>query len=260
MAASEAALVNLALRHLGDSTRIVDLSTETSKAAKAGREFLPIALDTTFRARDWSFLRAEATLDLVETVADGDFRADWRYAFRLPNDCLVARRLTYGWRNPPLAHTLPFEVRLPDADAAWSASVSYVAGACASVTTGPSTVWYRALATTLNEAPAATPAAWQALAGLPPQLLYTTFHQARLRYTRTLSDVRRLPLELDNAVAYYLAYLLGPHMSDGDSAMADRAGAAWGAMIRAAEANDAAQRQKDVEPPSEFELARVTES
>jgi len=258
VATSTAALANLALRYLGDSTRLLDLTTETTAAAKVCNEFLPRAITETLRAYAWRFARIQAELTLVETVDTTDTRLEWLYGFRLPEDCLQPLRLLNGWINAPLEYQIPFETRKSSADAEWDSGTTYDLGDYAKVTAGPVITWYRALVTSVALAPASNPTEWASITGVPPLLVYCNFDTALLEYTQAVSDVRAFPDDFDNAVAARLAYYIAPIITKGSNDLGDKAAQSWQFLIGQAEAVDANAQQRHPEPMSSFEAERHT--
>lgn len=257
MALNKAALGTRALRFIGDSTVIGSFENDTSVQAKACRDFLDDAIIETLRARNWSFARAKADLVLDATNDTGDALEQWIYRYRLPADCLNPIQLVTGLRRPPIEYTWPYEVLPSSVDAEWAALTTYQANEYAAVTTLGVATWYRALRETLGDAPAASALDWVAIDGVPPLQLHTDMPNARLEYTRVITDVRYFPADFDNAVAARLAYYIEPRVTKGAGTLGDKAAQTWAFLIAQAEAVDANLRQRDVDPPSSFELSRT---
>lgn len=254
MAASDTVIANLALRFLGDDTRLTDVSTEILKGARAARDFLEIAKRETLVAYNWRFARRHVDLTPIATLDETEHEP-WRYVYRLPTNCAQPRRIVRRWRHNPAEYEVPWETRPYDGDTAWDVATAYTAGQYASVTVGSVTTWYIAIASTTGEAPASTPASWTALTGVPPDALYTILEEIRLEYTEDVTDVRRYPPDVDNAVAARLAYYMAPTVGTGSLELGNAAARTWDFLIRQAAAMDAQRAFRDPDPPSSFELA-----
>lgn len=86
---SELDICNMALGHLGVSTKIQNLAAERSKEAQACRLFYEPTRDEVLRDFDWSFARRREALS---KVAD-DPNTDWNYSYRKPAGALAVRSL-----------------------------------------------------------------------------------------------------------------------------------------------------------------------
>ncbi|HZL93365.1 MAG TPA: LamG-like jellyroll fold domain-containing protein, partial [Vicinamibacterales bacterium] len=86
-------LCNDALSHLGISQEIAALSTEDSVEAIQCRRFFPKAVNETLRAFAWPFATKYVTLAHHDGEEETPVNGDWTYAFRVPLDCLMVRRL-----------------------------------------------------------------------------------------------------------------------------------------------------------------------
>jgi len=91
MATSEVAICNMALSRIGISVSIASLD-EASVEAQLCNQWYETARDATLYDFDWPFASKRTTLGLVEENPNDD----WHYAYRLPADCLRARRLVDG--------------------------------------------------------------------------------------------------------------------------------------------------------------------
>jgi hypothetical protein len=91
-------IANLALSHLGTGKNIADLDSERSVEALACKQMWKIACETLQRENDWPFLTKIEDLTLVTT----DPNTEWKYSYRYPTDCIVARRILSGVRNDTL--------------------------------------------------------------------------------------------------------------------------------------------------------------
>jgi hypothetical protein len=257
VAASTAAIANLALSHLGStSVTITDLSADTTLEGKACRQFFETAKRETLLAHPWNVAQVQASLVLVEAITTEPM--EWAYKYRVPEDCLMPQRVLWqDVRTPPSGFRVPYRLMRDTASTAWSASVTYAANDYASA----SGVWYRALRETINDAPASSPSDWVATAtysGVPPQWLLCDVPDAVLEYTQDITDVREFTPDLDNAVAAKLAFYVSPKLALGNPNVRGEMAGLWEFLIRAARANDANNEQRDPEPPSSFEMARFT--
>lgn len=102
--ASKTEIVNRALFNIGASKRLNNVDTQTGTLAEAARALWNV--DSGFVLRDfpWPWATAYAVLALVAGSVTTSANNDWRYSFRLPTDCLFARRLVVegstGRSNP----------------------------------------------------------------------------------------------------------------------------------------------------------------
>lgn len=257
MAASTAAIANRALGHLGVQGSIADLSTDTTAHGKVCRQFYAEAVRETLKSHDWRCAQKQATLTVVETFTDTDTR-EWRYSYRLPEDCLMPRRVVWGVRTPSAEQEYPFDTRADTASTDWSSATAYTVSQWARLAS--SGVWYRCiLATTNNTPPNGT--YWTASAtahGGPPLLLVTDRAEALLEYTMDLTDPTRFDPSLEAAIAARLAYSIVPGVTVNGSAEAlqNRVAGLWQALVSAAITQDFHSRQRDVPPMSGYQLAR----
>ena len=256
MAASTAAIANLALSHLGSTAVVItDLAADTTLEGKSCRQFYDQAVRETLLAHPWNVAQVQAALTLVEAVTTDPM--EWAYKYRVPEDCLMPQRVLWqNIRTPPSGYRVPYRLLRDTESTAWSASVTYAAGDYASV----GTVWYRALRETINDAPASSADDWVATStysGVPPQWLLCDAASAWLEYTVDLTDPRDFTPDLDNAVAARLAFYVAPKLALGNPNVRGEMAGLWDFLIRAARANDANNEQRDPEPPSSFEMARL---
>jgi hypothetical protein len=87
---SETIICNIALANIGQTTQIVDLATEESKAAKQCRLFYPLARDNALSDYPWTFAREVVELALL---ADEEDETDYNYIYAFPDDCLEPRSI-----------------------------------------------------------------------------------------------------------------------------------------------------------------------
>jgi len=96
-ASTNISICNLALGLLGNGKRIGNLSERTVEAI-ACNAFFEDVRDATLRDFDFPFSKAFVDLILVEE----DPTEEWAYSYRMPADCLKARRIISG--NPQEAN------------------------------------------------------------------------------------------------------------------------------------------------------------
>lgn len=83
-------ICNLALAHLGNKAQVVSISpVDGSVEADYCARFYPIARDEIIEAGDWTFARTRATLALLSNNPS----SAWSYAYALPSNCEVPRRI-----------------------------------------------------------------------------------------------------------------------------------------------------------------------
>jgi hypothetical protein len=104
--ASEIAICNMALSHLGVGKEISNLETEKGEEAAACRRFFATARDNTLRDYPWPFATKIISLALVEE----DPNEEWSFSYRYPTDCVRARRILSGQRNDNRQTRVPYVV------------------------------------------------------------------------------------------------------------------------------------------------------
>ena len=104
--ASEIAICNMALSHLGVAKEIANLETENSQEASACRRFFAQARDNTLRDYPWPFATKITTLALVEA----DPNEEWGYSYRAPTDFLRINRILSGVRNDSARTRVPYRI------------------------------------------------------------------------------------------------------------------------------------------------------
>jgi hypothetical protein len=91
--ASAVDICNLALAHLGNRAQVVAIDpVDGSVEADYCARFYPIARDEILELGDWSFARSREELAQL-SVNPSNL---WSYAYSLPSDCLVPRRIITG--------------------------------------------------------------------------------------------------------------------------------------------------------------------
>jgi hypothetical protein len=90
--ASVVDICNLALSHLGNKASVVSISPpDGSVEADYCSRFYAIARDEATEMGDWAFARTRAAL-----VQTSNPSTTWQYAYALPSDCMVPRRIVSG--------------------------------------------------------------------------------------------------------------------------------------------------------------------
>jgi hypothetical protein len=109
-------VVNLALSYLGVTQQVVELGTEQSREAMSARLHYTSDVDEVLRAWTWAFARRYAsTLTLVAGTATVPANDDWQYAYRVPNNCLFARRIVDPALKRKVGPAIPFDRGADDA-------------------------------------------------------------------------------------------------------------------------------------------------
>lgn len=104
MASSETEICNIALSNLGQGKTISSL-TELSEEARACNLLYPTVRDAVLRDFKAGFSKKTAALNLVEE----DPNTEWKYSYRVPSDCIFARRIVSGIRNETEDMKIPFQ-------------------------------------------------------------------------------------------------------------------------------------------------------
>jgi hypothetical protein len=122
MADSKTAIINMALRHLGQSEEITS-PDEDSNAARSASRFWDMALRIALRGYDWPFAMKAEPLRLVTA----DPTPEWAWGYEYPLNCLKARRILSGLRTDNAQSVVPYKVQagtrglmiLTDQENAW---------------------------------------------------------------------------------------------------------------------------------------------
>jgi hypothetical protein len=117
MAASSTDVANIAMLHLGQTTLIQDLDSDTTTEAKVMRQFYEPTLKEALRAFNWGFAKRYVTLGLVTQDTDDDHPNDeWLFSYRYPSNCLLARRIISGLGpyKDLQSNEIPFEISADD--------------------------------------------------------------------------------------------------------------------------------------------------
>jgi len=243
-------ICNLALGHLGHSVEIATnaVLTERSKAARVFRRILSSTRQEVLRDFPWSFATGFAELTLIEE----DPTNEWAFSYRLPADCVRARRVFADiGRKQGLRKRVAFRVVSDLYSTAWAVGTTYAAGDYASVTTAGVTVWYLSrIDANVGLAPDTNPAEWSALAGSPPAVLYTDQENATIEYTRLITDPNLYPADFAQAFALLLAVYAAPSLTGDNEELGKRALGLYRWRRDGASKNDAEEEQVDPEPDS----------
>lgn len=101
---TEGELCSLALTYAGQG-QTIDSLAGASKEAKACSRLYAKRRDALLESFPWAFARKQVALALsVDDPPTG-----WTYAYELPADCLAAREIFPGIRNPLDTEEIPFE-------------------------------------------------------------------------------------------------------------------------------------------------------
>jgi hypothetical protein len=228
----QVAICNMALNHLSVGKRIASF-TEKSAEARLCASLYDQVKDEVLRDFAWPFATKTATLALV--VQQPTF--EWGYAYRVPVDCLAARRLLNGNISvTPFPNT-------------FSTAGPYATPA-SRVLTAQTRIPYRIMSDDEGEliycdlAPVAPiPATSQQLAqpGLP-----------QLEYTFELDNPPFYPPDFSQALAFLLgAYMAGPLTGGDKFKRGEYCVKMYGWAIARAQANAGNEEQPDQLPDSE---------
>jgi hypothetical protein len=248
----------LALSHLGSSAVIITtLSSDTTLEGKALNRFYETARRETLMAHAWHCAQKSAALTLIEIV--DDTVPEWTYKYRVPEDCLMPQRVKWaGVRSPAGGQRVPYILRKDTESTTYSGATTYAADEYAE----SSSIWYRALRTTINDTPVSSASDWVTIASpttpdsVPPEWLFCDVVDAELEYTMNLTDTRFYTPDLDNAIAAKMAFYVAPKITANDKVTRADMAQLWEFLIRQAQANDVLSEQRDP-PMSSFEAVRI---
>jgi hypothetical protein len=233
----QVAIANMALMHLNVGKKIASLN-EKSAPARACSQFYDQVKDEVLRDFAWPFATKTASLELVTQQPT----VEWGYAYRVPVDCVFARRLLNG--NISVA---PF----PNS---FSGAGPY-ATPTARVLTAQTQIPFRleaddqgGLVYTDLAPVAAIPATSTSLA--QPAL-------PQLEYTMEQDTPQFYPPDFAQAVALLLAVYIAPSITGGDKfKLGERALRLYQWAISRAWGNAGNEEQRDQLPDSEAIRAR----
>lgn len=259
MSASSATIANLALSHLGGSAVVItNLTTDTTTEGKSCRAFFETARRETLVGHAWRCAQKTAALTLIEVVADAE--PEWKNKYRLAEDCLQPQRILWaGIRNPVPGQRVPFWVRRDTVSTTYSAGTTYATGEYAE----SAGIWYRALRETIGDTPVSSPSDWVTIAapttpdGVPPDWVFCDIEDASMEYTMNLTDTRYFTPDLDNAIAAKLAFYVAPKVAREQPGLRMEMAQLWQFLLDQARVNDINGEQRDENPVSSFEAARL---
>lgn len=91
---SKTQICNVSLIRLGVTKLIANVDTENSNNARAFRAIFDDERDFTLADFPWPFADTYAALGLVDGSETEPTNFDWRYAYRMPSDCMTPLRLS----------------------------------------------------------------------------------------------------------------------------------------------------------------------
>jgi hypothetical protein len=104
--ASEVQICNLALSHLGNRGRVASIDpVDGSAEADYCASFFGLARNELLEMADWTFARKRVELSLAAGPA-----TTWAYAYALPSDCMVPRRILTQSSSSQETDSEPFDV------------------------------------------------------------------------------------------------------------------------------------------------------
>ncbi len=110
--ATQLGICNAALRHL--ATKAIKSLAEASEQAAACAGFYDQVRDEVLREFRWPFATRFAALTLVGGTATVPVTLEWKYSYRLPDDCLSPRRILSGTRQETEETRVPFDTASDD--------------------------------------------------------------------------------------------------------------------------------------------------
>lgn len=90
-------ICRMALGQVGATLTVQDFTTETTTEARACQTYYEPTRDALLASFEWPFAEKREDLGLLTLVT----RDGWQYAYALPDDCVYARYLWTGVRDPP---------------------------------------------------------------------------------------------------------------------------------------------------------------
>lgn len=233
---SQVSIANMSLHHLAVGKQIASF-TEKSEEARTCALFYDQCVGETLEAFAWPFATKTVSLALVQQQPT----YEWGWSYRLPDDCLAARRILNGSIN---VTPFPDVFNTPQPWPMFSSRIM----------TAQSRIPYRIMAddaggllwTDCPPVPA-VPATANALAQPAlPQLEYTAEQDTPAFYSAAFSQ----------AVAFLLASYIAPSLTGGDKFnLGAKAFQRWGIAISQAQANAGNEEQPD--QPAESEAIRM---
>lgn len=210
-------ICNRALVRLGNSKFISDVDNENSPNAKSFRLIFDDERDFILRDFAWNWAKQYSALALVDGSDSTVTNYDWKYAYGVPADCAMARRLSTrraGRRN----------------------STGYPAGLDADIA-------------------GCTPPAFELGQNDNGALLFTDEKDAILEYTKIITNLGRWDAIARSALAWRLALNLAGPLSR-IKGIVDTCNGAYETEIDKARRAVLSERQPDPAERSEFERSR----
>lgn len=94
--ASNTVIANLALSHLGQSTRLTDFTIGTTVADIACNLHFALCRDEMLRAAHWTFARKQADgTGKSELTSSSPYYGHWQFSYTYPTDCLMMRKIVW---------------------------------------------------------------------------------------------------------------------------------------------------------------------
>lgn len=222
----------MSLRHLGVG-KMIGSFTDASEEARACSFFYDQAKDEVLRDFQWPFATVTVSLALVQQQPT----YEWGYSYRLPSDCLAARRiLNANITNAPFPNTF--------------STVGPYPTPLARILTAQTRIPYRIMAdadggliyTDQAPVPAVPASSSQLAAPALPMLEYTAEQDTPVFY----------PPDFSQALSLLLAVYIAPNLTAGDKFnVGQRALQLYQWAIRRAWANAGNEEQADQIPESE---------
>lgn len=235
-------ICNMALRHLGQSTGIVDFNNDASDVADGCRTFYGQVLDEVLESYPWPFATILASPPLV-AGPNPPATIEYACSYRLPPDCVMLRRILPASMPVIIAITgYPMVPNLPGAR----------------VETQASRVPYRLMVDSqgiliLTDFPPVASTSTTGLNGLvtaTPQLPV-------IEYIQQQDQAGLYPAIFSQAMAFLLAFYLAPSVTGGDKfKLGDRAYKGFVVTMANAKAKAYNEEQKDQAVDAEIIQAR----
>jgi hypothetical protein len=99
-------ICNMALGRIGVRSLITSFDDDQTAQAEACRTYYEEARDGVLEDFAWPFAKATEDLALLADVTSDE----WAYAYAYPEDCVAARYIPTGLRNPNAEDLVPYEI------------------------------------------------------------------------------------------------------------------------------------------------------
>jgi hypothetical protein len=149
MTTTAVSICNQALSLIGIRQQISSLTTDGTVEANQANLFYDQVRQSILQSFPWAFALRRATLVVATVATVPVIRSGWNAAYWLPADCLLARSIWFGSRNPRSSQRVPFTIEVaPDVPASggnptWSRLLLTDVGVDAVTLLGPQ-LWYTA--------------------------------------------------------------------------------------------------------------------